>query len=103
MYSVKVEMVLSSQYQAEVLESTTMNEVLRLSVEDKDTPHTPGWRAKYFFIAGNEDGNYKLETDPETNDGILSIIKVTQQILCFSHSGLTKCIIIYYKPQLHVD
>lgn len=88
MYSVKVEMVLSTQYQGEVLESTIVNEVLRMSVEDKDTPHTPAWRAKYFFISGNEDGNYKLETDPETNDGILSIIKVTHQSLAPVHTWL---------------
>ncbi|KAG7228148.1 hypothetical protein INR49_013431 [Caranx melampygus] len=73
-------------YQGEVMESTIKNEVVRITVEDKDTPYTPGWRAKYFFIAGNEDGNYKLETDPETNDGILSVIKPKD----FEQTTLTK-------------
>ncbi|XP_070825168.1 cadherin-like protein 26 [Chaetodon trifascialis] len=63
------------EYKGAVNESVIQDNVLRVAVEDKDTPHTPGWRAKYYFIKGNEDGNYKIETDPNTNEGILSVIK----------------------------
>lgn len=80
-YDVKDETVLPVQYQGEVTESTIQDNVLRIAVEDRDTPKTPGWRAKYFFIEGNEEKNYKIETDPDTNEGILSVIKV---ILLFS-------------------
>lgn len=64
------------QYQGEVMELQTLKEVLRVAVEDKDSPNTPGWRAQYFFIKGNEEGNYKMETDPQTNEGVLSVVKV---------------------------
>ncbi|XP_037629814.1 cadherin-like protein 26 isoform X1 [Sebastes umbrosus] len=63
------------QYHGSVPESTMQTDVLRVGVNDKDTINTPGWRARYYFIHGNEGGNYKIETDPVTNEGILSVIK----------------------------
>lgn len=81
MFDIK-ETDLPVQYQGEVNESTIQENVLRIAVEDQDTPKTPGWRAKYYFIKGNEDGSFKIETDPNTNEGILSVIKV--QYFCFS-------------------
>lgn len=70
------EVTLNIQYQGEVKELQTQEGVLRVAVEDKDTPNTPGWRAQYFFIKGNEEGNYKIKTDPKTNEGVLSVVKV---------------------------
>lgn len=64
-----------TQYYGEVFEMATKNDFLRVAVDDKDTPKTNGWKAEYFFISGNEYGNYEIKTDENTNEGILSIIK----------------------------
>ncbi|XP_054835234.1 cadherin-like protein 26 [Eublepharis macularius] len=62
-------------YQLEVPEGKTEGDILRLSVEDKDTRNTPAWRAKYKIVRGNETGNFIIKTDPNTNEGVVSIIK----------------------------
>ncbi|XP_078275344.1 cadherin-like protein 26 [Rhinoraja longicauda] len=49
--------------------------ILRVGVTDLDTPNTPAWRAKYQVTAADEPENYKMETDPETNEGLLMLIK----------------------------
>ncbi|XP_062998580.1 cadherin-like protein 26 [Elgaria multicarinata webbii] len=56
-------------------EGQTQNGSLRLQVQDKDSPNTPAWRAKYKIVRGNERDNFAIATDPATNEGVLSIIK----------------------------
>lgn len=51
-------------------------EILRVSVEDKDLFNTSNWRANYTILKGNENGNFKIVTDPKTNEGILCVVKV---------------------------
>ncbi|KAJ8016234.1 hypothetical protein DPEC_G00005090 [Dallia pectoralis] len=62
-------------YSAEIKEMELNKEILRVSVTDADTPNTPAWRAVYSIVKGNEEGNYKIVTDPKTNQGVLSVIK----------------------------
>ncbi|XP_041713730.1 cadherin-like protein 26 [Coregonus clupeaformis] len=62
-------------YNAQIMEMESNKEILRVAVTDEDTPNTPAWRAVYSIVKGNEEGNYKIETDPKTNEGILTVIK----------------------------
>ncbi|XP_056126658.1 cadherin-like protein 26 [Rhinichthys klamathensis goyatoka] len=65
----------SATYNTEVKEMESNKEILRIGVTDKDTPNTAASRAVFSILKGNEDGNYKIETDPATNEGVLSVIK----------------------------
>ncbi|XP_024230930.2 cadherin-like protein 26 [Oncorhynchus tshawytscha] len=62
-------------YNTHMMEMESNKEILRVAVTDADTPNTPAWRAVYSIVKGNEEGNYKIETDPKTNEGILTVIK----------------------------
>ncbi|XP_052450211.1 cadherin-like protein 26 isoform X1 [Carassius gibelio] len=64
----------SATYNTEVMEME-LKEILRIGINDKDTPNTPGSRAVFSILKGNEEANYKIETDPKTNEGVLSVIK----------------------------
>lgn len=61
----------------------TMKNVLvyRVQAEDKDTRGSAAWKVKY-QIHGDPDNNFHIETDNETNDGLLYVIKV-RSILSF--------------------
>ncbi|XP_067228421.1 cadherin-like protein 26 [Chanodichthys erythropterus] len=57
-----------------VKERETGVEVLRLQVTDKDIRGSKAWKAKY-TIYGDKKEQFKIETDPVTNEGILTVVK----------------------------
>ncbi|KAM7125991.1 cadherin-like protein 26 isoform 1-T1 [Molossus nigricans] len=62
-------------YQVQVPEGRVRPDVLRLSVRDGDSPFTSAWKAKFNISDGNQEGHFDILTDPETNEGILNVIK----------------------------
>ncbi|KAM5305039.1 desmocollin-2-like isoform 1-T1 [Glossophaga mutica] len=64
-----------TSYVTSVEENKVDVEILRVSVEDKDLFNTSNWRANYTILKGNENGNFKIVTDPKTNEGILCVVK----------------------------
>ncbi|EHH29241.1 Desmosomal glycoprotein 2/3 [Macaca mulatta] len=64
-----------SFYITEVEENRIDVEILRMKVQDQDLPNTPHSKAVYTILQGNENGNFKISTDPNTNEGVLCVVK----------------------------
>ncbi|XP_057714380.1 desmocollin 2-like protein [Corythoichthys intestinalis] len=62
-------------YQATANENEINKLILRIPVEDKDLKDTPNWSSKFIVTKGNENGNFRMETDPKTNEGLLYVSK----------------------------
>lgn len=65
------------QLKATIAENEADKLILRIPVEDKDLVNTPNWISKFVIAKGNEDGNFRIETDPKTNEGLLYVTKVS--------------------------
>ncbi|KAI1890038.1 hypothetical protein AGOR_G00169100 [Albula goreensis] len=63
-----------SLFQATVNEGWT-GVVLNLTVDDRDDPATGAWRAVYSIIDGNAGQSFKVHTNPDNNEGMLSVVK----------------------------
>ncbi|XP_037662096.1 desmocollin-1 isoform X2 [Choloepus didactylus] len=64
-----------TSYFSEVEENRIDVEILRMTVHDQDLPNTPHSKAVYTILQGNENGNFKITTDPKTNEGVLCVVK----------------------------
>ena len=67
--------LLCLQFQATV-EEGAVGVIVNLTVEDKDDPTTGAWRAVYTIINGNPGQSFEIHTNPQTNEGMLSVVKV---------------------------
>ncbi|XP_041102024.1 desmocollin-3-like [Polyodon spathula] len=65
----------AKKYEAKVEENKKDVLILRIPVDDKDLVNTSNWKAKFVIKKGNENGNFRIETDPVTNEGLLYVIK----------------------------
>lgn len=50
-------------------------EIGRVNVTDRDDLGTGNWEARY-FITNDPDGKFAISTDPATNQGIVTVVKV---------------------------
>uniref|UniRef100_A0AAV2JPY4 Cadherin domain-containing protein n=1 Tax=Knipowitschia caucasica TaxID=637954 RepID=A0AAV2JPY4_KNICA len=49
--------------------------ILRIPVDDRDLVNTDNWFSKFVITKGNENGNFRVDTDPKTNEGLLYVTK----------------------------
>ncbi|TSK38477.1 Cadherin-13 [Bagarius yarrelli] len=49
--------------------------VVNLTVDDRDDPATGAWRAMYSIINGDPKHNFAIHTNPDNNEGMLSVVK----------------------------
>ncbi|CAI5660262.1 unnamed protein product [Oreochromis niloticus] len=66
---------MKSSYNVTVQENESEKLLLRIPVQDKDLINTSNWMSKFVITKGNENGNFRIVTDPQTNGGLLYISK----------------------------
>lgn len=71
------------QFSGEVPENRVDLAVANLTVIDADQPHSPNWNAVYRIISGDPSGHFTIRTDPVSNDGLVTVVKVG----CWQCSG----------------
>ncbi|XP_035399422.1 cadherin-13 isoform X7 [Cygnus atratus] len=77
------------EFQATVKEGVT-GVIVNLTVGDRDDPATGAWRAVYTIINGNPGQSFEIHTNPETNEGMLSVVKPLDYEISAFHTLLIK-------------
>uniref|UniRef100_A0A3Q2PL94 Desmocollin 1 n=1 Tax=Fundulus heteroclitus TaxID=8078 RepID=A0A3Q2PL94_FUNHE len=62
-------------FKATIPENKGETLILRIPVDDKDLKNSDNWISKFVITKGNETGNFRIETDPTTNEGLLYVTK----------------------------
>ncbi|OCT82341.1 cadherin-15 [Xenopus laevis] len=63
------------EFSMEVPENKSNLDIARVNVTDKDLPGSINWRVRYYITKGDSKRAFSIRTDPQTNEGILSLIK----------------------------
>ncbi|XP_010892326.1 cadherin-13 isoform X1 [Esox lucius] len=78
-----------SLFSASVDEGST-GVVVNLTVDDRDDPATGAWRAIYSIINGDPTQSFEIHTNPDNNEGMLSLIKPLDYESLVFHTLLIK-------------
>uniref|UniRef100_A0A8C8J5E8 Cadherin-13 n=1 Tax=Oncorhynchus tshawytscha TaxID=74940 RepID=A0A8C8J5E8_ONCTS len=78
-----------SLFQANVDEGST-GVAVNLTVDDRDDPATGAWRAIYSIINGDPTQNFEIQTNPDNNEGMLSVVKPLDYESVVFHTLLIK-------------
>nr|KAF6471148.1 desmoglein 2 [Molossus molossus] len=70
-----IPVVENQMYEGLVEENQANVEVMRIKVFDADEVGSDNWLANFTFASGNERGYFRIETDTQTNEGIVTLIK----------------------------
>ncbi|KAL6090536.1 hypothetical protein STEG23_024322, partial [Scotinomys teguina] len=70
-----IPVVEKTMYEGVVEENRVNVEVMRIKVTDADEVGSDNWLANFTFVSGNEGGYFHIETDTQTNEGIVTLVK----------------------------
>ncbi|KAM4704751.1 desmoglein-4-like isoform 2-T2 [Rhinophrynus dorsalis] len=62
-------------YSIQIVENSLSQGLLWMKVFDADEMYTDNWLAVFEIVSGNEGGWFIIETNPQTNEGVLKVIK----------------------------
>ncbi|NXY40802.1 DSG2 protein, partial [Ceuthmochares aereus] len=98
----------SRTFEGSVEENRANVEIMRIKVFDKDEEFSDNWLANFSFVSGNEGGFFRIVTDAQTNEGILTLVKeldyekmqsLNLGIIVTNKAEFHKSIKHTYKPQ----
>ncbi|NXD75120.1 DSG2 protein, partial [Halcyon senegalensis] len=70
-----IPVVESHAFEGSIEENRANVEIMRIKVFDKDEEFSDNWLANFSFVSGNEGGFFRIVTDAQTNEGILTLVK----------------------------